>query len=91
MAVVQVDAVDAETAQRLLDRLFAVSGRGVDFEVDAPVGRDAVAAHAEFGAEEDVAAFGWVGGEPFADDVFGVAVFVGCTCAWCEWGGGLQW
>lgn len=49
-----------------------------------------MAAHAEFGAQEDVVAFVRVGCEPSADEVFGVAVFVGCMRILCERGDDLR-
>lgn len=72
MDVVQVHVGEAEALQGLFDGGAAVLGGGVDGYAGG--GREC---HAEFGGEEDVFALFGVGGEPFADEVFGVSVEVG--------------
>ena len=70
MHVVQVDPPRPETAEAGLALRAAVRGRGI--YLDAARGR--VRLEAELGGEEDGSALGGVGCEPFAEEVFGVAV-----------------
>ena len=79
--VVHVDLRQAQSLERLLDGLAAVLGAGIDGDFRPSAARS-IDLDDELGPEEYVFALLWVRGEPIADDVFGVVVFVGLRGLW---------
>ena len=74
--VVQVNIGETQTLQRLLDGLSAVFWRRVHRQGSDPP-FPGLHADGELGGEEDVLALVGVRGEPFANEILAVAVFIG--------------